>query len=207
MALDRLGHGLAVAFPGDELAGGDVQEGDTVAFAFAADRSQPVVAATVHHSFGEGDTRRGHLGDAALHDGLGQFGIFQLVADGHAMAGPHQLRQVIVQGMVREACELDGARPVVALGEGDAEHGGSGDGVLQKSLIKIADTEQQEGVRVLRLDAHVLLHQGCFGGRGFGHRREVRNTVRAARNLIFSEWNADDAEGADPRGSEFSSDR
>ena len=53
-----------------------------------------------------GDAGRHQFGDAALDEGFGEFGIFQLVADGHAVAGAYQFGKVGVEGMVRKTGEV-----------------------------------------------------------------------------------------------------
>ena len=48
-------------------------------------------------------------------------------------------------------------------GEGDAQDFGGLYGIRTEGLIKIADPEKQNSIRMLRLDVIVLLHQRCLG--------------------------------------------
>ena len=51
---------------------------------------------------------------------------FQLVADGNTVSGTDKLRQIVVEGMVWEACHFEGLAfgilCLTALGEGDTQH-------------------------------------------------------------------------------------
>jgi hypothetical protein len=44
--------------------------------------------------------------------------------------------------------------------QGDAENGGDAFGVLAKGLVKIAEPEEDDGVRMLALDLQVLIEDG-----------------------------------------------
>ena len=68
---------------------------------------------------------RHQLRDAALDEAFGLLGVFELVADGHALAGAHQLGQVVVEGVVRKAGQGHFAAAAgAALGERDVENAG-----------------------------------------------------------------------------------
>ena len=49
---------------------------------------------------------------------------------------------------------------LVAGGEGEIQLSGGGSGIGAEHLIKIAQTEEQDGVLVLLLDLQILLHHG-----------------------------------------------
>jgi tRNA G18 (ribose-2'-O)-methylase SpoU len=55
-----------------------------------------------------------------------------------------------------------GGGTIASLGEHDAQNLGSPDGILIECFVKIAHSEQQQGVGVFGLDAIVLLHQWRF---------------------------------------------
>ena len=63
----------------------------------------------------DGNTGRDQLCDAPFHQLLRQLRVFQLVADSHTLTGTYQLRQIAVQGVVRETCHLDGLPRAVRL--------------------------------------------------------------------------------------------
>ena len=84
---------------------------------------QKIVFATHQHVIGECHTRRNEFGNAALYQLFCQFRVFQLVANGHSVAGTDEARQIGVECMVWEAGHLSGAGfLVVAICEGDTEH-------------------------------------------------------------------------------------
>jgi hypothetical protein len=129
--------------------------------------AQVVVALAVEHVVVERHAGGHQFGHAALDDALGHLGVFELVADGDAFAGPHQLGQVSVEGVVRKARQRHVAgRPVGTLGENNVEDFAGLDGILPEGFVKIAYPEQQQRPRVPGLDEVVLLHQGRLFGRG-----------------------------------------
>ena len=67
--------------------------------------------------------------------------------------------------MVRKPCQFHlCCSAIFPGGQNDVEDLGSRDGIGTEGLIKITDTEQQQGVRVLGFDAVVLRHEGRFLG-------------------------------------------
>ena len=111
----------------------------------------------------DGDAGGHQLGDAPLHQLLGQFGILQLVANGHPLTGTYQLGQVGVERVVgkpRQLHELGGA--VGAAGESDTQYLGGYDGVVGEGLIKVAHAEQQDGIGMFLLDLDILHHHRCL---------------------------------------------
>ena len=101
----------------------------------------------------------------ALHQPLGQLGVFHLFADGRPEARGDQLAQVAFQLMVGEAGHGDGVVALVAAGQGQVEHAGGGLGVVVEHLVEVAHAEQQQGVGARPLRLLVLLHHGG-GGHG-----------------------------------------
>ena len=103
------------------------------------------------------------LGNAPLHQLLGQLGVFQLFTDSHPFAGPYQFGQIGVERMVREAGQLDilcGA--VCPAGKCNTQNFRCNDGIVRKSFIEIAHSEKQYGIGVLGLHLDVLFHQRGF---------------------------------------------
>ena len=90
-------------------------------------------------------------------------GVFQLLADGYALARPHQLGQVGVDGMVGEPRQFDvGCRTVGPPRERNAEYAAGLDRVLAECLVKVPYPEEQDGIGMHRLDRIILLHQRCL---------------------------------------------
>ena len=59
--------------------------------------------------------------------------------------------------MIGDAAHGNGAL-FVAGGEGDLEFAGGDDGVIVEELVEVAHAEEDEGVGVLALGSHELLH-------------------------------------------------
>ena len=170
MRLQELACFNGITFTQQEFARSDIQKGDTEtrgSFPFRrfahGNCGEPIVGALVHHTLVEGHAGRHHLGNAALHDGLGELGVFQLITDRHAMTCPHQPGQVVLDTVVRKTRQVHGcSRAIVALGEGDAQHPRCDPGIPIEGFVEIADAEEQHSIGELCLDARVLLHQRRF---------------------------------------------
>ena len=105
-------------------------------------------------------TGRYQLGYSPLHQPFGLLGVFELVADGHALPGPHEFGQIRVQRVVREAGQRRfGSRAGPALGERNIQQPGRRDGILAEGFVKITHPKQQQRPRVLLLELIVLPHE------------------------------------------------
>jgi hypothetical protein len=108
------------------------------------------------------------------------FGRFHLFANRDLVPCLDQARQIPFVGMKRYAAHGDiVALSLAALGEGDVEHAGGDERVVEKQFVKIAHPIKQKTPRILRLDGMILRHHGRMpvGGKilrlkgdGFGHR-------------------------------------
>lgn len=66
--------------------------------------------------------------------------------------------------MVREACQLYmRGLTICPLGKRDAQDMRGTDSILPEGFIEVAYTEQQQRIRVLALNAVILLHQRGLG--------------------------------------------
>ena len=93
---------------------------------------------------------------------FGGGGVADLFADGDRFAQLHQPREVLLGGVIRHARHLDRlAVGGAALRQRDVEQLGRALGVVVEQLVEIAHAVEQQHVRMLRLDAQVLLHHGC----------------------------------------------
>ena len=147
-----------------KLTGADVQECHTQLGLAEVHRGQEVVLLAVEDVAAQHHTRRDQLGDAAFDQLLGQLGILKLVADGHALASPHELGQVGVQGMVRKSGHLGvAAGAVAAPRQCDAQNLAGDDCVLHIGLIEVAAAEQQYRIGMLRLHLEELPHHRRYG--------------------------------------------
>jgi hypothetical protein len=96
-----------------------------------------------------------------------------LLADGHWLAGAHQLGQIGLQVVHRYPGHGQGlAGRLAALGEGDVEQAGGAPGVFVEQLVEVPHAVEQQDIRILRLDAEVLLHHGGMGA-GVAHARLI----------------------------------
>ena len=91
---DELLHIVVGALATEELAGGNVEERHAAGGLAEVDGTEEVVLLVVEHVVLHGHAGRDELGDATLHQLLGQLRVFQLVADGHPLAGAYELGQV-----------------------------------------------------------------------------------------------------------------
>ena len=104
--------------------------------------------------------------DGAVDEALGLLGILGLLADGDAVAGLEQAVDVGRARVVGDAGHRDAAVALGAGGEHDAEHARGGLRVLVEHLVEVAEAEEEDLVRVLRLDGGILLHQRSGHGTG-----------------------------------------
>ena len=159
---------VGIALGGKELSGADIQKCYTQGLvAPVVYGRQEVVEFAVQYIITQRYAGRHQLGDAALDQRLG---IFELFANGHALARPHQFGQIGIQGMVRETRQFDVCRrPVGWTGQSDAQNLGSGQGVIAECLVEVAYTEKHYRIGMLAFHLDVLFHQrrlGYFFGHG-----------------------------------------
>jgi hypothetical protein len=102
---------------------------------------------------------RDNAGDLPVHRPLGGRRVADLLADRHRLALPYQLREVLLQRVKRHPRHADRiARRGTARGQRDVEQPRGAFCVLVKEFVEIAHAVEQQLVRMLRLDAEVLLH-------------------------------------------------
>ena len=95
-------------------------------------------------------------------------GIADLLADRDRLALAHGAREVVVERLHRHARHRDRlAAGRAARGQRDVEQARRLARVVEEQLVEVPHPIEQQHVRVLRLDAQVLGHDGGVG-RGFG---------------------------------------
>ena len=147
-------------------AGGDVAKGNPGGPGVGVDGAEEV--ARLFLKAGRvGDGARGdHPDDVPLHKALGLGRVLQLFADGHLIALGNKPGDIALAGVVGNAAHGDlffcglGVLALVPAGEGQVQLLGGKLRVLGEHLVKIAQAEKQNGVRVLLLNLQVLLHHG-----------------------------------------------
>ena len=189
-------HVVIAALAREELSRGNVKETHAAGRLAEVDSGQEVVLFVVEHVVAHGHSWGHQLGDAPLHHAvfLGQpflslqlqaflLGVFQLVADGHALARPDKFGQIGVKGMVGKAGHLNGLRlsGIASAGKRNAKYGGSLDSVLAIGFIKVATTKQQQCVGMLGFHLEKLSHHGgqclvflCHGSTRFGQAKVMK---------------------------------
>ncbi len=112
-----------------------------------------------------GDGTRGDDADhLALHRPLAGGGIPYLFADSGRFAELHQLGQIALDGVIGHPRHRDGAASRLAtFGQGDVEQLGGLSGIVIEQLVEVAHPVEQQDLRVLGLEAKVLLHHRCVG--------------------------------------------
>lgn len=166
------GHGA-----GGELAGGDVEPGDAglgsgpgVGAAGAAgggEAGEIVVGLLVEEVALDDGAGGDDADDLALDEALGGGGVAHLLAEGDLVALRDELREVAIDGVVRDAGERDAEALAHRLGgEGDVELARAEFGVVVEGLVEVAEAEEDDGVWVAALDVEVLAADGGEGVHG-----------------------------------------
>jgi hypothetical protein len=101
-----------------------------------------------------------------------------LLAEGDALALADELRQIPLDSVERHAGHRDRLPGRLPAGrQGDIEQRGRTPCVLEEQLVEISHPVEEQDVRVLALDAQVLLHHGRVRAeavRDLGHERIKR---------------------------------
>ena len=147
-----------------ELAGSDVHERDAGLRAARRNRREVVVRAGVQHPRLDDRAGRHHAHHVPAHE-RPAVRFARLLRDGDAVPLPHELGEVAVQSVVRDARERHHL-PLshVALRQHDLQVPRREPGVLVERLVEVAHAVQQQRIRVARLYLQVLLANGA------GHR-------------------------------------
>ena len=121
------------------------------------------------------------------HQLLGQPGIFHLLADGDFESLADELRDVSFSRMKRHAAHGNGhAFFLVAGGQCDLQFARRDNRVVKEKLVKIAQTEKQQGSGMVFFDGGVLPHQRR--GR-LGHRWDSCADYNKRNRADFSDGN------------------
>ncbi len=148
-----------------QLARGEIEPGESDLLLRRRKRDEQALAlgfeqARIGHRAGRDDAR-----DLALDRSLGGRRVADLFADRDRLAEPHQLRQILLDRVVRNAGHGDGrARRRSARGERDVEQRRRTLGVGVEQLVEVPHPIEHELVRMLRLHPQVLLHHRRMGG-------------------------------------------
>ena len=125
-------------------------------------RCEQVVPALLHQGLIGHGPGRDHPDHLAFHRTLAERGVADLFADGHRLTFFYQTGQVVLCRMVgdsRHGYRLTGG--LAPFGEGNIQKPCSALGVSIKQLVEIPHAIKQQHVRILRLEAEILLHHWC----------------------------------------------
>ena len=149
---------------GGELTCGYVHVGDAGLVAFHRQSGQVIVALLVQERRFDHRARRDHLHHLTRHQPFHCL-VAYLFADGHFVASVNQLGDVALHSMVGHPCQ---GHPLVLAhrprGEDDVTGLGQQLGVLIKSLVKVTQAEEKDGIGVLLLDLQILATEGRRAG-------------------------------------------
>ncbi len=155
-------------FGGAEVAGGEVEEGETGGVAGDVDCGE-VIGLLGGESGIEGGSGGENAGDFAADDLFGELWVLHLLADGDAVALAKKPGDVVVRGVPGDAAHGRVAL-LVARGEGELQLAGGGFGVVEEELVEVAEAEEEQGVGVLALGGQILAHERGLGFDGVvGH--------------------------------------
>ena len=90
----------------------------------------------------DGNTGSHQFRNTPLHQFLRQLRVFQLVANSHTLSGPHQLRQIRIQGMMWKSRHLNMLPYAIrTFGLYDTQYFRTNHGVLAIHLVKVSNPE------------------------------------------------------------------
>jgi hypothetical protein len=160
----------ALRFEHVEAAARQLQPGEAEALAVAEQRSEQRVAALFEECLVGDRARRHDAHHLALDRPFGLGRIADLLADRDRFAAPHELRQVALDAVERHARHRNRlASRLAARGQRDVEQARGALRIVIEQLVEIPHAVEQQHVRMLRLEAQVLLHHGSVGFERGGH--------------------------------------
>ena len=143
-----------------ERACGDIQESRSAPVPVECEAGQEIILLLVQKLVIEGYSWRDKFGDTSFDKFLGEFRVFQLIADGHLVAGADKFREVGINGVVRESGHLDVALvPVGFLGLDDAQNLADQHRVIGIRLVEVSDPVKQHRLRMLSLHREKLFDE------------------------------------------------
>ena len=164
-----------------DAAGREVEPGDAGALARDRAGGEQAARARVEQARVGHRARRHDPRHLALDRALRRRRVAELLDDHHRLAQAHQSREVLLDRVVRHARHRDRrAGGLAARGERDVEQARGALGVVVEELVEVAHPVEHELVRMLGLDAEVLLHHRRVRGRVHGAPMRERPPSRHA---------------------------
>ena len=148
-----------------EIAAGDIQHGEAKQALIAQYGGNQVVAALIHQRLVTHGARGDDTNYLTLNRAFAGGRVADLLADHHRLAQLDQLGQVAFGRMIRDPAHRNRlAGRLAACREGDIQQLGSFLRVFVEDLVEIAHAIEHQLVRVLVLQAPVLLHHRRMAG-------------------------------------------
>ena len=157
----------ALLFAEAQLAGADIGHRQAPAALLQHHGAQPVVAPCRQHPLFQHRPRRQHPGDVAAQQGPFGGGGFQLIAQGDAVAAPHQLGAVALGGVVGQARHRHPPQALAGIlaRQGQLQQARQQDRVLKEALKEVPQPVEQHPLWLGRLELHVVAQHRGQGGR------------------------------------------
>ena len=150
---------IVSSFASQKFACRDIEECYTTSHSAEMNCCKEVVLLIVQHIIRHGNTRRHQFGDAAFYELLRQFRIFQLIADGYALASSDEFRQISIEGVMGKSRHLiTFIVTIVTMCQRDTQYLCCCHSILAIGLIEVTTTKQQHRIWVLRLQVEELFH-------------------------------------------------
>ena len=148
------------------LAGGNVAEGGSGGAGVDINTADEVAGLVIQAGGVDDGAGRHHPDDVPLDKALCRGRVLHLLADGHLVALGDEPGDVGLAGVVGDAAHGDlllrrlGVLAVVPGGQCQVQFPGRKAGIVVEHLVKIAQPEEQDGIRIVLFDLQVLLHHG-----------------------------------------------
>ena len=151
---------VSCSFTSKELTRRDIKEGHTKTRLAKVDSRKEVVLLVVKHIVAHGHTWSYQFCYATLNKFFGEFGVFQLVADGHTFASTNQLGQIGIKSVMWKSSHLVALATctVVTMGKRNTKNLRGSYSIFAICFIEVATSEQHDCIRMFRLKIKELFH-------------------------------------------------
>ena len=140
---------------------GQIQHRQSIGVTMFGAGRQQIVAPLLQQGLIGNRAGRDDTNHLAFHRPLGPGRIADLLAYGDRFTQSHQPTQVLIHGVHRYTGHGNGfTRRLPAAREGDIQQARGATCVVVEQLVKVSHAIEDQNVRVLGLDAQVLLHHG-----------------------------------------------
>ena len=150
---------IKISFRGQKFTCRNIQKSYPTSRLSEMNGGQEIVFLVRKHIVVDGHTRCYQLRNATLHQFLGEFRVFQLVANGHTLASPYQFRKVSIKGMERKSRHFHMlGLSVGTLGKGNPQYFGRYNRIFRIGFVKVTTPEKHHCIRMFRFQLKILFH-------------------------------------------------